>query len=193
MSTPTSPQTPLERQVHHNRQVLEQALDVAQACQGLPPDRFSDHIGPHLRHLIEHYDALLFPVEPGVVDYDHRPRDRALETEPDLAVDRLRSLMASLDTLASARLDDVLVVRAQVGLWGQWSCEVGSTLGRELVVLSSHAVHHFALLRSHCQRHGLRVGAEFGMAPSTLAHAAAGDVPISHSAHPHLESPCPAF
>ena len=35
--------------------------------------------GPHRRHLIEHYEALLRPAHSGVVDYDTRPRDRELE------------------------------------------------------------------------------------------------------------------
>jgi hypothetical protein len=34
-------------------------------------------------------------------------------------------------------------------------------------------VHHFALLAPHCRQHGIPTPADFGQAPSTVAHARA--------------------
>jgi hypothetical protein len=47
---------------------------------------------------------------------------------------------------------------------------VASSVGRELVFLATHAVHHFAVLHVYCLQHGLIVDADLGRAPATLAH-----------------------
>jgi hypothetical protein len=48
-----------------------------------------------------------------------------------------------------------------------------SSLSRELQVLSSHTIHHFALIAVTLRAHGVQMDADFGMAPSTLRHLAA--------------------
>jgi hypothetical protein len=48
--------------------------------------------------------------------------------------------------------------------------EVESTWGREIWFASFHAVHHFALIRVILGELGLKVGDDFGVAPSTLVH-----------------------
>ena len=45
-----------------------------------------------------------------------------------------------------------------------------STVGRELAYLLSHTIHHYALIRLLAYDHGVRLDAEFGVAPSTLKH-----------------------
>jgi hypothetical protein len=47
-----------------------------------------------------------------------------------------------------------------------------SSLSRELQVLSSHTVHHFALIAVTLRAHGVQMDPDFGMAPSTLRHLA---------------------
>lgn len=44
-----------------------------------------------------------------------------------------------------------------------------SSLGRELQFLSSHTLHHYALIKLLLDDTGLDLGPEFGVAPSTLA------------------------
>ncbi len=56
----------------------DQALAVAIANRVAGSSVFAGTVGAHLRHVIEHYDALLFPVVAGEVHYDRRKRDRAL-------------------------------------------------------------------------------------------------------------------
>jgi hypothetical protein len=45
-----------------------------------------------------------------------------------------------------------------------------SSISRELQVLSSHTIHHFALIAMTLRMHGVELDAEFGMAPSTLRY-----------------------
>ena len=145
------------------------ALAAAHEAVDAPP--FDPLVGPHLRHVIEHYEALVMRPGAHEVDYDSRPRDRALEHSPTLACERLAAIRATLRTGAAGDIDDALVVHARIGLEGQWPLMTTSTVGRELVFLASHAVHHYALLREHCVRHGLTTSAHFGIAPATVAHA----------------------
>jgi hypothetical protein len=43
-----------------------------------------------------------------------------------------------------------------------------SSVSRELQALSSHTIHHFALIAITLRVHGFDVDPEFGMSPSTL-------------------------
>jgi hypothetical protein len=45
-----------------------------------------------------------------------------------------------------------------------------SSVGRELQVLSSHTIHHFALIAFTLRVLGIEVDRNFGMAPSTLRY-----------------------
>jgi hypothetical protein len=45
-----------------------------------------------------------------------------------------------------------------------------SSVGRELLFLSSHTVHHWALVAALLRHQGIEPGVEFGVAPSTLDH-----------------------
>ncbi len=47
--------------------------------------------------------------------------------------------------------------------------ETSSTLGRELIFLLSHAVHHFALMKLIAETMGFGTDDTFGVMPSTLA------------------------
>jgi len=43
-------------------------------------------------------------------------------------------------------------------------------VARELMTLSSHTIHHFALIATTLRGHGVQVDANFGVAPSTLSY-----------------------
>ena len=158
-----------DRLLRFSASVLGQAFPLVEAHWG-PGASFSDPVGAHLRHVIEHYEALLLPRLPGVVDYDSRPRDRELQRNPHVALRRLHALLRRLDDWAGTNLDASVQVRGRGGLAGDFGFAIGSSLAREIVFVASHAIHHYALLKPHCTQHGIHVSAEFGCAPSTLAH-----------------------
>ena len=164
----------MERLLSFNQQVIDQALavvsghEVSGSSTGSPS--FSGPVGAHLRHVIEHYEALIHGLPLGVVDYDGRPRDRQLEASAALARDRLQSLRQMLGQWTPDMLDRPVQVLGQGGVAGDFDFRVTSSVGRELVFLASHAVHHFALLSAHLQRHGISVPTHFGKAPGTVAN-----------------------
>jgi hypothetical protein len=179
MDTIAQPATPARqpwvehacRLLRFNDDVLAQAESLAVAYERSAAPGWATHVGPHLRHIIEHYEALVLRPFATEVDYDARPRDRSVERDPTLARRRIAGLRAALAALGGSDLEDALLVFTQGGLQGQWPMLTASTLNRELVFLASHAVHHYACLREACERDGAPLPPHFGIAPATVAHA----------------------
>jgi hypothetical protein len=168
-----------------NQQLIDQALALVAAHEAHAALCYAGPVGAHLRHVIEHYEALVFPAAHGVVDYDNRARDRELERNPALARERLQALRTRLGT-GSLALTTSVQVHGQGGTAGEFTFSVASSIGRELAFVASHTAHHFALLAPHCREHGISTPADFGQAPSTVAHArAASATPTS----PHHQEP----
>jgi hypothetical protein len=162
-----------KRLLRFSAAVLEQAFALVAAHRHAGAPAYANPIGAHLRHVIEHYEALLQPQESGVADYDRRPRDLELQTNPCVAQARLHSLLRRFDDWSGTSLEASVQVRGRGGLAGDFGFGVSSSVGRELVFLASHAIHHYALLKPHCVQQGIPVSAEFGRAPSTVAHDSA--------------------
>jgi hypothetical protein len=178
--------TPSEslRLLAFNDQLLEQALSLVAAHERPDSPSFALTVGAHLRHVIEHYEALLIPQQPGMADYDGRRRDREVERSPRAARTRLQALQQCLRLWHDAQPDTPVTVRGLGGLAGEFGFEVPSSFGRELAFLASHTVHHFALLKSHCLLHGISIGSDFGKAPATVAHEHAAAAASSVSPTP---------
>ncbi|MGJ5814592.1 hypothetical protein [Paludibaculum fermentans] len=136
---------------------------------GLAPHR----AGGHLRHILEFYECFLEGVEAAHIDYDARRRDETVEHSRSAAATRTLSIMHRLETLPALRCDSAVWVRmedAQPGV--VHDSFLMSSVSRELQTLSSHTVHHFALIAVTLLAHGVAVEPSFGMAPSTLRHLA---------------------
>ena len=193
-SAPSDIASDARRLLRFNREVLAQALSLVAAHDGPGRPALAGPVGAHLRHIVEHYEALLgATADRALVDYDRRPRDRELERCPALARQRLTSLQQRL--AAATTLDTPLRVRGRGGLAGEFEFSVGSTLGRELAFVASHAVHHYALLQTHCAEHGIELPADFGKAPATVAHERAAATAAIEPPKPRLtkEPSCTAL
>jgi hypothetical protein len=161
-----------------NQRLLRQAQDLVEQLQHRadPTFRYGHAVGPHLRHIMEHYTALLQALAQAdpVVHYDARGRDMRVQNEPAAALTMLREVLAHWSDLARERssshaLGQTLGTCLHAGAVGEHSVSVPSTLGRELLFLSSHTVHHFALLAPYCRAAGVEPGPDFGKAPATRA------------------------
>ena len=159
--------------------LLVQMADLASRHDADADGPFGEIVGPHLRHIIEHYEALTGQIEASrgpeavVVDYDSRVRDQRVQTEPAFALVRISLLRSALATLAAwpdASFSRPVVVQTVGGLQGELAFAAQSTWQRELGFLASHTVHHFAVLKTHASHQGRDLGAHFGKAPSTVAH-----------------------
>lgn len=134
-----------------------------------PVGVIASSLGGHVRHCLDHFAALCQGAETGLIDYDARERGTAVEASRTAAVDAiagLRDRLTRLDAVMSAR---TVRVRSVIDADGT-AIETTSSLGRELVFVLSHTIHHNALVSAMCRTLGIALPARFGYAPSTVAH-----------------------
>jgi len=143
--------------------------------QGLAPHR----VGSHLRHVLEFYECFLSGLEASRIDYDARKHDETLERNRHSAAAKICSIIQRLEEASSLPEDSRLAVRMENADEGVY---LSSSVGRELQALSSHTIHHFALIAVTLRLHGLEVDPTFGMSPSTLRYQATSSVRVSTEA-----------
>ena len=136
------------------------AEDYTRTCRTV----FSSSVGQHIRHCVEHYEEFLYAMaEQRELDYEKRPRDLKVETDPDEAVRRIEGIRKSLQTHV-VECHDILV-------WDNGlTAPARSSVTREVQYLLSHTVHHFALISVIASLSGMKVPRDFGIAPSTLKY-----------------------
>jgi hypothetical protein len=159
----------LGRAVAYAIDMLRQGAGIAEvaARAGLA---FDEQIGPHLRHVIEHYEALLLGLDRGVVDYDNRPRDRTLESDAGVVQMRCAALVEALEGRLARPWPETIAVACDGGAQGDDRYVCGSTPLRELIFVAGHAVHHHALLRLALKGRGLNLPEHIGKAAATLRY-----------------------
>lgn len=165
--------------LHTNRLWLNQALallkEVSDTHYTASPAGLAPHrAGGHLRHILEFYECFLDGMKRGYIDYDARRRDERVETSRAIAMTRIHLMLTELTELDRLESDARIWVKAEdsapKGVLGNF---LASSVGRELQMLSSHTIHHFALMAVTLRLLGINVPADFGVAPSTLRHQAA--------------------
>lgn len=158
---------------------LSGCLEVCRRCRELVgavtvADRDGSaylRLGPHLRHCLDHMTALLRGLDAGIFDYDARDRDPRIERDPERFLTALADAEAGLRRLAGHDLSRPVEV-LQMPAPDAHLTGVASTLSRELVFLSSHTIHHLALMIQLARSMGLEVRDDLGVAFSTAAHRA---------------------
>lgn len=123
-------------------------------------------IGEHTRHIIEMYQCLLNGYDEGLVCYDHRKRDKEIQTNKELS----QKLLVEI-ALRSERSNKEMRLRAVYGDATAEELNVDTNYYRELAYNLEHTIHHMALIKV-----GLKelkkehVGESFGVASSTIRH-----------------------
>ncbi len=143
--------------------------DTAYSCSapGVTPHR----AGAHLRHVIEFYDCFLDGLYSLHIDYDARRRDESIVRSCEVAIAKLESICERLETTPALQCDSLVWVRVEdADALGLQDPYVTSSVGRELLTLSSHTIHHFALIAVTLGAMGIDVPADFGVAPATMRH-----------------------
>ncbi len=149
------------------RALLARLSDADYVAPG--PGGLRGGVGPHLRHVLDHYELFLAGVEAQAVDYDVRARQTAVERDRKAALAKLEELTAALRDLGPIDAGRALMVKVDSGEGGE-PFRGASSVGRELQFLVSHTVHHFAVIAVMLRVRGVDPGRDFGVAPSTLKH-----------------------
>ncbi|HYF13697.1 MAG TPA: hypothetical protein VD971_01345 [Phycisphaerales bacterium] len=128
-------------------------------------------VGKHLRHLLDHYRALLCARDGGCVDYDRRERDVPMEVDRGHARRMLSKTRGDIAGLVQIKSDTPVRVRVMVKGDGT-EAVLASTIGRELAFATHHAVHHQAMIKAIAGEFGVEMPGAVGKAPSTANHEA---------------------
>jgi hypothetical protein len=134
----------------------------------------SGTIGAHYRHVLEHFACVLEGLRSGRINYDARKRDGQIESSITYARQVTQILIADFRAIPPQFLERDCNVISTVTYGESQAHEVGSTLAREVVYSIGHAIHHYAIIKLLSAGVGLQLPYEFGIAPSTLKHAAMG-------------------
>jgi hypothetical protein len=168
---PSEPLLSLNRRWLQQAAGLMQRLDDAQ-YRDCPPARCSHRIGAQMRHILEFYECFLDGLPARQIDYDARRRNAAIETRRESGLAAIAHIVERLNSDPQLDTDARLRVRiedAENLAGAEEDPFVVSSIRRELMTLSTHTVHHFALIAVAMEAWGLPVDPSFGVAPSTLA------------------------
>jgi uncharacterized damage-inducible protein DinB len=139
-------------------------------------------IGKHVRHIIDHYTAFLTalfetPQEP--LNYENRQRETCLERDAGEANRRLLAIAGSISRLSS---DDESILLTMKHATDDEVRYLPTSIGRELVFLASHTIHHMAIIGMLVEQSGIEVDEAFGVNPSTLRYHQATRNSLAESA-----------
>lgn len=127
-------------------------------------------IGEHLRHILDMFHALVKQPDIGVVDYDHRRRGATVETDLLVGISELQAVKVWLEALKTNQLDAPITILSEATISTQKVCEMASSLRRELLFVSSHTIHHLAIIKvitTHCD---IETNEHLGYAPATATY-----------------------
>lgn len=150
----------LVQQINH---VISQ-LDPDHYHRPLPEFNGSS-LGQHFRHILEFFQCLEDGVQSGTVDYAARNRNPVYETNPEIASAAFDAFNHALPNFDMAQ---PVQVRAEFGSDSRPSYE--STVGRELLFVYDHAIHHLAIIKIGliCHYPEISVDKDLGVSPSTV-------------------------
>lgn len=179
---PSRLSTPVDDQSEHKRRALFQPLiAVLRQLEDLldhlndaqyrqkPVGIVNSSIGGHVRHCLDHVEALLRAIDTGELNYDHRERDTVVETSSRAAREVIHRLERQLLALWPDVLEHPLRMRTLLSP-SLAPLDVATSVGREVAFVLSHTVHHNAVIDVMARTLGVPVPEKFGYAPSTLAH-----------------------
>ena len=158
---------PLRAVLWQLAQLLESIDDEQYTAQ--PVSTYGGSIGGHVRHCLDHVQALLRGIPEGVIDYDDRQRGTAIESDAEAAIEAIGDLCTELDRLRPADADHVVDTKSLLAA-GDPPVRCASSVGRELAFVLSHTIHHGAMIGGMIKAQGGTVPEHFGYAPSTIAH-----------------------
>lgn len=159
--------------IRDNCDILQQGIDLLERHSPdtyvrSDPATFGSGVGPHMRHVLDHYASFISGLEWGTINYDDRKRDTEVEQSLEACIGKAGDLLASLRCVAIDIESRVKVIVSANTVGNDDLSE--STFARELQFLASHTVHHYALIAIASRMQGIKPDEQFGIAPSTLKY-----------------------
>lgn len=161
-------QMQLHLTIQHVFTQLSATLSLLQQTHYSQPCHTLSHatIGQHTRHIIEMFQCLLLGYDTGVINYEKRKRDHAIETDKRLAIELLQQVNAVLE-----KENKPLVMEASYRDDSADSIYFDTNYFREIAYNLEHTIHHMALIKvGMLEISDIPLPEEFGVASSTIKH-----------------------
>ncbi len=129
------------------------------------PEFEHNSLGQHFRHILEFFQCLEDGAVAGTVDYAARNRNPLYENHPDIALAAFEAFSTAL-----AAYDPTVPVQVRAEFGSDDRPSYHSTVGRELLFVYDHAIHHLAIVKIglHCCFPHVQVEKHLGVSPSTI-------------------------
>ncbi len=129
---------------------------------------YNASIGEHFRHIIEFYRCCLFFRKGDVVNYDLRPRDKALENTPSAGLQAIDEIITYLQNLSDP---EEISLNLELECLDQTD-GIATNLHRELAFCLDHCIHHQSIIKIGLKANKLDylVDKNFGVAFSTQTY-----------------------
>jgi hypothetical protein len=147
---------------------ISQSLEQLSCEQYSKPSKilFGATIGQHVRHVIELFICLQNGYDTGLVNYEKRKRDYAIETDKEFAASLLQSIYLTLD-----KANKDLVLETTGDEHSTENIAIQTNYYREIAYNLEHTVHHMALIRvGITEVSNIEVPNSFGVASSTIKY-----------------------
>jgi hypothetical protein len=147
---------------------ISESLEQLTCEQYCKPSKilFGATIGQHVRHIIELFICLDNGYSTGIVNYEKRKRDYAIETDKNFAGSLLKSIYLTLD-----KDNKDLVLETGFDEHSDECIDIKTNYYREIVYNLEHTVHHMALIRvGITEVSNIEVPNSFGVASSTIKY-----------------------
>ena len=159
-----TPATVINRQLDEIAAIVISINETAYIARPLVD--VSGSIGEHVRHCLDHIGALVGATSSMPLSYDRRERGTAVEREPAEALRMVMRLKTAVNRWGERDVDEPLRVVSMLTASGD-AVTGWSTLGRELAFVTSHTIHHQAMIAVLLSLAGLDVPEHLGLAPAT--------------------------
>lgn len=125
----------------------------------------NNSLGQHFRHILEFFQCLEDGMQSGTIDYAARNRNPLYENSPDVALAAFEAFSTELSVF-----DPALSVQVRAEFGSDDRPCYDSTLGRELLFVYDHAIHHLAIVKIglNCRFAHIEVEKHLGVSPSTV-------------------------
>tara|TARA_Y100001949_G_scaffold152171_1_gene138393 strand:- start:3342 stop:3881 length:540 start_codon:yes stop_codon:yes gene_type:complete len=159
------------------RDILEQTLDQVETVlielQKLPPmiaDRLyvETRCGVHVRHILDHWRAILriYTQSEDIVDYDRRNRYSEIESNREACQNAIQLIHEDIIKTNTER-DRAIRIKSEFDTESEQSGLFASSLKREWLYVINHTIHHLAHIRLLLNNEGVKLPEHLGVAPST--------------------------
>jgi len=152
--------------------ILENARQIIDLCRDQQYTSMIGEasIGKHMRHLLEFFQSLEDGFASSEVNHEARKRNTDYENSRRNAFKALsKSIQNIKEKIMTEDLDQEVVFMQTLNITGR-RISASTTIGREIMAVCDHVIHHFASIKMMAVQLGITLPKYFGVSTATIHH-----------------------